>query len=207
MRAGPGVPGASIASTLTTEAKAWSPLGTARTDMRSSASATLVLALMAAMLNPLPWRAPTAAGHGAGSVVVSGGTLIDGRGGEPIARATIVVLDGRVAEVTSEGSAALPAGIERIDASGKWIVPGLIDMHVHYHVGWMDALFLRHGVTTVRDVGSGLDSILALREESRVPGVARPRIFACGPLIDGRFPRHGSYISVSVQTVEEARAT
>ena len=57
-------------------------------------------------------------------------------------------------------------------------MPGLIDMHVHYHPGWMDALFLRHGVTTVRDVGSGLDSILELREDSRAqvsraPGSSR----------------------------------
>ncbi len=70
----------------------------------------------------------------------------------------------------------------------------------------MDALFLRHGVTTVRDVGSGLDSILELREASRAPGVPRPRIFACGPLIDGPSPRHGTGLSVSVQTVAEARA-
>ena len=103
-------------------------------------------------------------------------------------------------------SPAFTPGAEGIDARGKWIVPGLIDMHVHYHPGWMDALFLRHGVTTVRDVGSGLDSILALREDSRAAGVARPRIFACGPLIDGPWPRHGTGISVSVQTVAEARA-
>ena len=120
--------------------------------------------------------------------------------------ATIVVRDGRVAEVTAGVVAPLRAGTEGIDARGKWIVPGLIDMHVHYHPGWMDALFLRHGVTTVRDVGSGLDSILALREDSRAAGFARPRIFACGPLIDGPSPRHGAGLSVSVQTVAEARA-
>jgi len=137
---------------------------------------------------------------------VSGGTLVDGTGREPLHGATIVLRDGRVAEVTAGGVASLPAGTEGIDARGKWIVPGLIDMHVHYHPGWMDALFLRHGVTTVRDVGSGLDSILELREDSRAPGVPRPRIFACGPLIDGPSPRHGRGISVSVQTVAEARA-
>ena len=138
-------------------------------------------------------------------MVVSGGTLIDGTGREPLAGATIVIRDGRVAEVTAGGVAALRAGADAIDARGKWIVPGLIDMHVHYQPGWMDALFLRHGVTTVRDTGGGLDAVLTLRAESRIPGAARPRIFACGPLIDGPSPRHGTRISVTVQTVAEAR--
>lgn len=168
--------------------------------------AAAVVGLTATTLIALPSSVPTAARNGAGTVVVSGGTLVDGTGREPLAGATIVVRDGRVAEVTAGGVATLRAGTEGIDAHGKWIVPGLIDMHVHYHPGWMDALFLRHGVTTVRDVGSGLTSILELREHARAPGVARPRIFACGPLIDGPSPRHGTGISVSVQTVAEARA-
>src|SRR5262249_55200483 len=79
-------------------------------------------------------------------------------------------------------------------------------MHVHYHPGGMDELFLRHGVTAVRDVGGNLDAILEQREQSRTPGAARPRIFACDPLIDGPAPRHGTYISVFVQTADEARA-
>ena len=150
--------------------------------------------------------AASRAERGASALVVSGGTLVDGTGRDPRPNATIVIRDGRVAEVIASGGAPDQAGAESIDARGKWIVPGLIDSHVHYHAGWMDALFLRHGVTTVRDVGSNLDSVLQLREESRAPGIARPRIFACGPLIDGPSPRHGAYISVSVQTADEARA-
>ena len=182
------------------------PTRASSTDVRSRVSAAAVVVLTAATLIYPPSSAPAAAGNGAGTVVVSGGTLVDGTGREPLPDATIVVRDGRVAEVTAGGVARVPPGTEGIDARGKWIVPGLIDMHVHYHPGWMDALFLRHGVTTVRDVGSGLDSILELREASRALGVARPRIFACGPLIDGPSPRHGARISVSVQTVTEARA-
>jgi imidazolonepropionase-like amidohydrolase len=168
--------------------------------------AVAVVALTVTALIALPSNAPTAAREGAGALVVSGGTLVDGTGREPLAGATIVVRDGRVAEVTAGGVAPLRAGADGIDARGKWIVPGLIDMHVHYQPGWMDALFLRHGVTTARDVGSGLDSILALREQSRASGFVGPRIFACGPLIDGPWPRHGTGISLSVQTVAEGRA-
>src|SRR5262249_22763067 len=98
----------------------------------------------------------------------------------------------------------VPPGSAEIDARGKWIIPGLIDMHVHYQPGWMDPLFIRHGVTTVRDVGSGLEWTLRFREESRQSGAPRPRLFTCGPLIDGRGPRHGTGISVSVETAEQA---
>lgn len=65
--------------------------------------------------------------------------------------------------------------------------------------------FLRHGVTTVRDVGNNLDRILDLRRESRTGEAMRPRLFACGPLIDGPSPRHGPSISVSVTTEDDAR--
>jgi imidazolonepropionase-like amidohydrolase len=166
--------------------------------------AVAVVALIA--LITLPSSAPTEGREGAGTLVVSGGTLVDGTGREPLADATIVVREGRVVEVTTGGVASPRAGTEGIDARGKWIVPGLIDIHVHYQPGWMDALFLRHGITTVRDVGSGLDSILALREHSRASGFVGPRLFACGPLIDGPWPRHGTGLSVTVQTVAEARA-
>jgi imidazolonepropionase-like amidohydrolase len=168
--------------------------------------AVAVVALTAAVLIAQTTSAPSAVGKGGDTLVVRGRTLVDGTGGEPLADATLVARDGRVAEVTAGAVAILGAAAEGIDARGKWIVPGLIDMHVHYHPGWMDPLFLRHGVTTVRDVGSWLDTILALRDENRTPGVARPRLFACGPLIDGPSPRHGTGISVSVQTVAEARA-
>jgi imidazolonepropionase-like amidohydrolase len=77
-------------------------------------------------------------------------------------------------------------------------------MHVHYYE-WMDQLFLRHGITTVRDVGNNLGRILELRQQSRTRDAMRPRIFACGPLIDGPLPRHGTGISVSVSTEAEAR--
>ena len=152
----------------------------------------------------LPWNAPTATPTGAGALIVRGGTLVEANRREPFT--TLVVRDGRLAGVTATAVTGLDLDAQVIDARGKWIVPGLIDMHVHYHPTWMDPLFFRHGVTTVRDVGSGLDHILQLREENRAQGIARARVFACGPLIDGQWPRHGTSISVTVQTAAEARA-
>ena len=144
------------------------------------------------------------AGETAASLVIVGGTVIDGTGRPPLPDGVIVVRDGKFVSVTSAGTGSVPTAARRIDAVGKWIIPGLIDMHVHYHE-WMDEPFLRHGVTTVRDVGANLERILTLRRESRADDSRKPRIFACGPLIDGPLPRHGPWISESVATEEEAR--
>ncbi len=100
------------------------------------------------------WGALTQA-NGA-SLLVRGGTLIDGTGGVPIANARILITDGRIARVWSgdTGAPALPAGTEIVEAGGKFIIPGLIDSHVHYN-WYMGELFLTHGVTTVFDLGGG----------------------------------------------------
>ena len=101
------------------------------------------------------WGALTQA-NGA-SLLVRGGTLIDGTGGAPIANARILITDGRIVKVWSgdgsnSGAPALPAGTQIIEAGGKFIIPGLTDSHVHYN-WYMGELFLSHGVTTVFDLG------------------------------------------------------
>jgi N-acyl-D-aspartate/D-glutamate deacylase len=63
------------------------------------------------------------------SLVIRGGTLIDGTGKPPSENAQILIRDGVIADVTSGGTIA---NADVIDASGKFIVPGFIDSHVHY---------------------------------------------------------------------------
>jgi N-acyl-D-aspartate/D-glutamate deacylase len=90
------------------------------------------------------------------ALVVVGGTLIDGTGRAPRPATAIIIRGGVIREVTT-GEASIPADAHRIEARQAWIIPGLIDMHVHYEAWWMDDLFVRHGITTVRDVGANLD--------------------------------------------------
>src|SRR5438046_727561 len=70
----------------------------------------------------------------AASLLVRGGTLIDGTGGAPIANARILITDGVIARVWSGDAAApaLPSDTLVVEAGGKFIIPGLIDSHVHY---------------------------------------------------------------------------
>ena len=104
--------------------------------------------------------------------------------------ATVFISGDRITRVAT-GDAALPAGVRVIDAAGLSVLPGLMDMHIH-HRAWMWPLFLQFGVTTVRDVGSDPDLILRDRERERRGELAGPRIFACGPLLDGVPPVWGT---------------
>lgn len=84
-------------------------------------------------------------------ILVRGGTVFDGRGGEGVPR-DLVVRDGKIAEIREPGAPPGP-GEELVDATGKWVMPGFIDLHTHYdaEVEILPGLTesVRHGVTTI----------------------------------------------------------
>lgn len=82
------------------------------------------------------------------TVVIQGATLIDGTGSPPLADSVILIEGNRFKAVGKRGEVAIPAGAKIIDASDKYLIPGLIDMHIHYR-SWMPELLLSHGVTTI----------------------------------------------------------
>jgi imidazolonepropionase-like amidohydrolase len=88
-------------------------------------------------------------------------TVIDPRDGTLLRDATLVVKDKRIVALGPEGTVALPAGIRHLDAGGKFLIPGLWDMHIHSWFRMSDylhyPLFIAHGVTSVRDMGGCLD--------------------------------------------------
>jgi len=121
---------------------------------------------------------PASATHvQAQSLLISGGTLIDGTGRPPVDNIHILVRDGVIAEITSVAPAA--GGVERIDARGRFILPGLIDSHVHYR-DWKGELFLAHGVTTVYDLGNPHYYQAALKHGFNSGRLRGPRYFFCG---------------------------
>ena len=70
---------------------------------------------------------------------ITGATLIDGRGGPPIANANVIVRGGKIDCAGTAAQCPLPEGVEVTDARGMWITPGLIDAHVHFgQTGWAD---------------------------------------------------------------------
>ena len=117
---------------------------------------------------------------------------------------TLFVRDGRV---QAGDGGDQDAGLVLHQYSGKYLLPGLVDMHVHLpiHTKLLAILFLAHGVTSVRDVGSLTGATLELRRailEGEHPG---PRIFSCGRPLDGDPPVPGRG-NQPVASVEEAHA-
>ena len=113
------------------------------------------------------------------TLVIRGGTLIDGTGAEARKNGLIVLSGKRILSVSQNPDQPVPEGVRVVDAQGKYILPGLIDGHTHYD-GNAAPLYLSNGVTSVIDTGMSIPWIYAQKwaiEKGLVPG---PRIFAAG---------------------------
>jgi imidazolonepropionase-like amidohydrolase/SAM-dependent methyltransferase len=138
-------------------------------------------------------------------LVIQDGTLIDGLGGSPLEHASVFIDGDQIVRV-AQGDVGIPPGARVVDARGLTILPGLIDAHVHSG-GVVKRRFLQFGVTTVRDLGTVPEEILAAREDERCGLLIGPRIVAAGPLLDGDPPAWGREWrgSVALGSVEECR--
>lgn len=120
---------------------------------------------------------------------------------------TIIVRNGVISKTGDARDAKIPANAEIIDGSGKFLIPGLWDMHVHSHREdrwkYHYPLFLAHGVTGVRDAGSHLGSALAARERTKDDPLA-PHVIWGSPIIDGA-PQVNSF-GLSAEDDASARA-
>jgi imidazolonepropionase-like amidohydrolase len=139
------------------------------------------------------------------AVVLDNVRVVDGTGAAPIDRARIVVDDGRIARIGPAATIELPPGADRIDLTGRTVIPGLIDLHFHIENDPKMALRqLSHGVTAFRDPGQWNDKFDELRRLIAADGLPGPRIFTTGPHIDGENPAYPAD-SVVARDPEEAR--
>ena len=119
--------------------------------------------------------------------------LIDGIANQPQVGMSILVTGERISKV-ERGEIPASPNAQIIDLGGKTVLPGLIDMHVHSTLMDRESLplFLAAGVTSARDVGAKLEKAHALRADINNGAQLGPRLFICGPLLDGvepSFPR------------------
>jgi imidazolonepropionase-like amidohydrolase len=123
------------------------------------------------------------------TIAFRGATLIDGTGTAPRPNSLLFIRDGRivsVAEATPQALAALPADIRVTDTTGKWIVPGLIDAHVHAESEEDLEEMLRWGVTSVRLMAEDVAAAGRLAERSRYPGSRFPDVFPAAPIFTAK---------------------
>lgn len=121
-------------------------------------------------------------GPGAGKTAWTGATVLTGTG-TAIANAVIVVADGHIEAVGPADEVRVPRGATVRDVAGRWIIPGLVDAHVHAE-RWTLPGYLAYGVTSVRDAGGIQDSVIFLRDDI-VSGTAEgPRMYVSGAMVD-----------------------
>lgn len=137
-----------------------------------------------------------------GDLVLRGGTVVTMRGQEVVVDADVVVRGGRIHAVGPRGEIE-PADARVVDVSGRFIVPGFVDLHAHW--GSSGDLLqpestnafanLAHGVTTIRDPQNNPD-IFGLADMVEVDGVPSPRVLSTGP---------GVFAGTNFQSLDEVR--
>lgn len=168
-----------------------------------AASRLIATLLFAGACSPAPIPSGDSP-SGETTLVFRGVTVVDVESGSLLADRTVVVRGRYIVSVDS-GAPALRAGATVVDAAGKYLIPGLWDMHVHAaRAGraprfW--PLFLAYGVTGVRETGSFLDSLIYWRRLAHEQPRASPRVIWSSPMLDGDPPlyAHGRGIATPAQ--------
>jgi imidazolonepropionase-like amidohydrolase len=113
----------------------------------------------------------------------------------------VLISDGRIARIAPSSDIKISVGAEVLEGHGKYLIPGLWNMHVH--LGAYDngkralSAYLAEGITGLRDMGSPLDDILRLRDETNNGTILGPHMVVAGPLVQGPLPfRMPMFISV-----------
>lgn len=158
----------------------------------------------------ISFTAPAAAP--AGRTVFTGARIITMKGDEVIEDGVIVLNGNRIEAVGPRGSVAVPTGAKVIDAAGKTILPGLIDVHWHGSMGseqiipqqsWVNYAALAFGVTTIHDPSNDSAEIFAHSELERAGEVVGPRIFSTGTILYGA----KSPFTAQIDSLDDARST
>ena len=134
--------------------------------------------------------------HPPPSFAITHVTLIDGTGAPAQPDMTVFLADEQIAAIGPSKSVFIPRETKTLDATGKFLIPGLVDMHAHLTGAgeptgsreFILPLLLANGITTVRDMGGDLESLLKLRKEIEGGKLQAPRIFFAGPYLDGNPP-------------------
>ncbi|MEE8585953.1 MAG: amidohydrolase family protein [Acidobacteriota bacterium] len=137
---------------------------------------------------------PLALAQPLSSLLIEDVTLIDGTGRPPRPGVWVLIQEGRIAQIR-RGPISAPPQAGRVDGRDRFLIPGLMDMHVHLRGGFSRGgpdrqaglkrlhSYLYSGVTSIYDAGNLPDFIFALRDEERSGKIDSPRIFASGGIV------------------------
>ncbi|WP_155843623.1 amidohydrolase family protein [Hyphomonas sp. CY54-11-8] len=134
---------------------------------------------------------------------IRAGHMFDVAAGEYLENVDIIVEDGVISSIEPAGTAELVGTL--VDASDKYVIPGLIESHTHQSITQGKALgdiWFKYGITTVRETGDDPYHAVERREAADAGRRSAPRVFTAGPLNEGARVSYG--VSETVGTVEEA---
>ena len=146
-----------------------------------------------------------------GAIAFTNARIITMKGNEVIENGTVVVESNLIKAVGRAGEVTIPAGAKVIDASGKTIMPGMIDAHAHgghFRTGitpqkhWPYYANLAYGVTTMHDPSANSEMVFAQSELVRTGQMVGPRVFSTGTIIYGA---EGDFKAV-INTIDDARS-
>ncbi|MFV6028624.1 amidohydrolase family protein [Streptomyces sp. NPDC056264] len=118
-----------------------------------------------------------------GHLAIEGGTLLDPATGEVTENAVVVIEDGTVRAAGRRGVVAVPRGVEVLDAHGRWILPGLVDAHIHLSTAAEARDAVRKGATSARSGSTSFYQDIAVRELARHSPALAPRLTAAGVFV------------------------
>jgi imidazolonepropionase-like amidohydrolase len=144
------------------------------------------------------------------TIAITHATIIDATGAPPKPNSTILIDHDKISAVGPDSSLDIPAGAQVIDATGKYLIPGLADMHIHLMGAgeptgsreFIVPLLIANGITTVRDMGGDVAQLKKLKKEIDSGDRPGPQIFFTGPYLDGNPP----YFQPSIVVVTPAEA-
>src|SRR5262249_21823094 len=141
-----------------------------------------------------------------GALAITGVTVIDATGAPARPDMTVVVTGERITAVGKAGAVGVPEGAWVVDGKGKYLLPGLWDMHVHTAGPFFLTLYLANGVTGVRDMHAlDPDATFGLRQQVQEGKQPAPRVVAAGPLGGGPKPLvPGSLVAANAGEGREA---
>jgi imidazolonepropionase-like amidohydrolase len=138
-----------------------------------------------------------------GSLVITPVTIVDCTGAAPQADMTVVVTGNRITALGKAGSMPVPDGARVVNGTGKFLIPGLWDMHMHVIGKETFALCLANGVTGIREMANFPQQAFTFRDEIARGTLQGPRMVAAGLIVDG--PKPIWPFSIAVANADEGR--
>jgi imidazolonepropionase-like amidohydrolase len=130
-------------------------------------------------------------------------TVIDATGAAAQADMTVIINGDCISALGKTGKVPLPDGVRVVDATGKFLIPGLWDMHTHVIGKETLALFVANGVTGVREMANYPQMVFPLRDQIAKGTLLGPRMVAAGLIVDG--PKPAWPFSIAVANEKEGR--